>query len=380
MKLLENILLADDFSKSSDNVLQTAIELAKVMQSKITPIHILPDDIVNEKVKTLLNETALVKLNETMKIIENAGVEVGEPILEFGSISDSVVRSAIDVKTNLILIGSGEGQRGNKFQLGTTAERIIQKSEKPVFVVKEGILLNVQNILCPVDFSESSKRALKNAITMARRFRAELTILGVCELQGSTWFASETERAEENYIRCAQHKAQFNAFLEEFNLTELNWSKETPKGNPAEEILSAISRKMVDLLVMGTAGRTGLNRLIMGSVTEKVVREVPCSFLTLKSEDVISLQLENDIKDIEMLYKTGTQLMEDGFYEDSIEQFKSCLSISNMHVPAYFAIAKVYDKTNEPEKAKRYRNNGREIKDRIWYSKIEEEVRKLRGS
>jgi len=380
MKLLETILLADDFSESSKNVINTAIEFAKVMQSKIIPIHVLPDDIVNKKVKTLLNETALTKLNEVQKNIEAAGVEVGDPILAFGVYSDIIVRAALNVNANLIIVGSGESHKKDRFQLGITTERTIQKSEKPVFVVKEGVLLNVQNILCPVDFSKPSKQALKNAITMAHRFRAELTILGVCELQGSTWFTSEEEREKENETRYAQHKAKFDDFLRAFNLKGLNWTKEIPKGNPSEEILSTISRKMIDLLVMGTAGRSGLNRMVMGSVTEKVIREVPCSFITLKSEDVINLRLESDIKDIEKLYKIGTQLMDDGFYEEAIEQFKSCLSINNMHVPAYFSIAKVYDKLNQPEKAKLYKDSARDIKDKMLYSKIEEEVRKLRGS
>ena len=88
----------------------------------------------------------------------------------------------------------------------------------------------------------------------------------------------------------------------------------------------------------------------MGSVTEKVIREVPCSFLTLKSEDVINLQLDTDIKDLENLDRTAMQLMKDGFYEEAISQFKLCLNINNMHVPAYFGIAKVYEKLNDPYK------------------------------
>ncbi|WP_303315768.1 universal stress protein [Flavivirga abyssicola] len=379
MKLLDKILLAQDFSESSKNVVETSMELAKVFQSEVIPIHILPDDIVNEKVKLLLRETAMEKLEETVKKIKNGGAEVGKPLLEFGSPHDGIVREAVHVNANLIVTGSGESRKGDRFQLGTTTERIIQKSEKPVFVVKEDVPLNVQHILCPVDFSEASKRALKNAIIIARRFRAELTILGVCELQGSIWFMSEKDREDENDIRCDQHKAKFDAFLKDFNLSNLQWTKETPKGNPAEEILSTISRKMIDLLVMGTVGRTGLNRLIMGSVTKKVVREVPCSFLTLKSEDVIALQLETNIRDIENLYKTAIQLDADGFYQEAIGQLKACLNINNMHVPAYFSLAKMYEKLNDPEKAKSYRKNGRDIKDKIWYTKIEEEVRKLRG-
>lgn len=379
MKLIEKILLAQDFSKPSENVVVTAIEFTKIFQSKIIPIHVLPNDIVNEKAKSLLNETAMKKLEETANFIKKDGVKVGEPILAYGSPHEEIVRAAIDVNANLILTGSGETQKGDKFLLGTTTKRIIQKSEKPVFVVKEDVPLNVQHILCPVDFSDTSKRALKNAITMSHRFKAELTVLSVCELSGSAWFTSGKDWEEENHSRCVEHKIRFDKFLQDFNFSGLKWVKETCKGNPAEEILSAITGKMVDLLVMGTMGRTGLNRLVMGSVAEKVVREVPCSFLMLKSEDIITLQLETNISDIENHYKMAIQLMEDGFYEESIDQFKLCLSINNMNVPSHYGIAKVYEKLKEPKKAEIYRNKGKEILDRIWYAKIEDEVRKFRS-
>ena len=379
MKLIEKILLAQDFSKPSKNVVATAIQLAKIFESRIVIIHVLPDDIVNEKVKSLLYESAMEKLNETVDWAKSEGVKAESPVLEFGSPHDRIVRAAMDANANLILIGSGETLKGEKFLLGTTAERIIQKSEKPVFVVKEGVPLNVRHILCPVDFSATSKRALKNAITMAHRFKAELTVLSVCELQGSTWFILEKSREEENDSRIAEHKARFDQFLQDFNFAGLNWTKEIRIGKPAEKILSAISGKTVDLLVMGTSGKTGLNRLVIGSVAEKVVREVPCSFLTMKSEDIVTLQLEKNIRDIENHYNTALELMEDGFYEESISQFKLCLSINGMHVPSYYGISRVYEKLKDFEKAKIYRQGGQEILNRIWDRKIEQEARKLQA-
>ncbi len=136
---------------------------------------------------------------------------------------------------------------------------------------------------------------------------------------------------------------------------------------------------MIDLLIMGTTGKTDLSRLIIGSVAEKVVREVPCSFITLKSENIITLQLETNIRDIETHYSAGMELMEDGFFKESIEQFKICLSISNMHVPSYNGIAKVYEKLDDLDKAKIYRNSGKEVLNLIWNQKIEGEVRKFRN-
>jgi nucleotide-binding universal stress UspA family protein len=378
MQLINKILLAQDFSESSENVVATAKELAKIFHSEVVPIHVLPDDLENEKVKTFLYDTVTKKLQATSEELISEGVKSGEPIIAFGSPHKAIVDSAVDVNANLILTGSGETQKGDKFLLGTTTERVIQKSEKPILVVKEGVPLNVQQILCPVDFSITSKRALKNAITMAYRFKAELTILSVCNLQNSIWNTSEDDVAIENKSRCAKYKENFERFLTDFNLAGLKWNKEIRKGKPAEEILSAVSEKMIDLLVIGTTGKTGLSRMIIGSVTEKVIREVPCSFLTLKSEDIISLQLETNIRDIESHYNTAQQLVEDGFFEEAIEQFKLCLSVNSMHVPSHYGIAKVYEKMGNSEKAILYKKSGREILNRAWDKKIEEEVRKFR--
>jgi len=380
MKLLEKILLAVDFGESMENLVQSSIELAKIFDSKVIPVHVLPNDIQNEKVNSLLQDMALKRLDETVLRIQNEGLDAGQPLLVFGTPHEQIMRAAIEVNANLILTGSGESKQDHAFPLGTTTERIIQKSEKPVFVIKEGVLLNVHHILCPVDFSDASKRALKNAITMARRFKSELTILNVCEVTKSSWLASDNLLETVNEEKYRKEKEVFKDFLDEFDLSNIHWVKELPKGNPAEQILSTVSKKMIDLLIMGTSGRTGLNRMFMGSVTEKVIREVPCSFLTLKSEDVISLQIEQHIKDIEQLHKTAMELMDDGFYEEAIGHLKACLSINDMHVPAYKGLAKVYEKLNQPHRAEVYRMNAKDIMDKIWYQKIEEEVRKLRGS
>ena len=79
MKILEKILVAHDFSKASSNVVLSAIELAKVFQSTIIPIHILPDVVVNEKVRSLLYETAMSKLEETDDLIKKEALAAGEP-------------------------------------------------------------------------------------------------------------------------------------------------------------------------------------------------------------------------------------------------------------------------------------------------------------
>lgn len=380
MKLLDHILLGQDFSEASSNTLDSAIILAKAFESKITPIYVLPDDIVSEKAKILLKEAASLKLKETIQKIESQNIATGEALLRDGSPIDAISRAAIEVHSNLLVLGAGDSSKKQNFKLGTTTERIIQKSEKPVFVIKENTPLKISQVLCPVDFSQASRRALTNSIIIAKKVKAHLTILSVCEITTTSWFTTSEIKDLENKARLEKHKTKFEKFLKEFSLTGLDWTPDIILGNPASEILKTISNKSIDLLVMGTAGRTGLGRLMLGSVTEKVIREVPCSFMTLKSEDALSLSLDANIKDLDGYYRVGVKLLQDGFYDEALSQFKACLNINNMHMPSYIQMAKVYDHINEPEKAKLYRKQAMDIREKLSYDKIEEEVRKLRGS
>lgn len=76
------------------------------------------------------------------------------------------------------------------------------------------------------------------------------------------------------------------AFIKEFDLDGVVHKIEIKSGKADEKILNAIKNQHIDLLIMGTNGRTGLSSFFMGSVTEKVIREMPCSFITIKKNDV----------------------------------------------------------------------------------------------
>jgi nucleotide-binding universal stress UspA family protein len=376
MILLNKILLAIDFRNSSENIVENSIGMGKVFSSEIVLIHVLDDDVKDEKIKLLLNEAVMKRLKVIRDKIESEGLKTGDPILEYGSFYDKITQTADNINANLIIIGSAEKLEDDTFKLGITAEKIIRRSDKPVWVIKKDNPLNVKNILCPVDFSKHSIRALKNAITLARRFKAELIIISVYKevsfgpLNLTLNLDKENERVRSESIK------MFDSFLKGFTLTDLDWKKEIQKGDPATKILEAISKHKSDLLVMGTTGKSGLSKMIMGSITEKVIREVPCSFITLKSEDIINLQLETEIRDIESHYNVAKQLVNDGFYREAINEYKICLNISNMHTPSLIGIANVYEKLNDSENAKKYKDNAKKVQ--MWLSdrKIEAEIRK----
>jgi len=376
MKLLKNILVAIDFNKSSENVLKNSIKFAKTFKSKITLIHILPDDIDNEKVSLLLKKAATAQLKELNDRIISESITTGNPIIEYGNYCDEIVNASDKINTNLIIVGAGEKLKEDTFQLGTTAEKIIRKSNKPVFVVKNNQTLDIKSIICPVDFSKESKRALNNAIIIARLFDVKLVILSVYSPFRQIF--TKLDPVEINEQRKSDLIKEFNKFLEEFNLIDVNYIKEIKGGEPAEEILKAIKNYESDLLIMGTTGKSGISKILMGSVTEKVIREVLCSFITLKNEDAIVLELESKIQDIEYHYTLAQTLFEKGFFEESINQFNICLDINFIHIPSLKGLVSVYKKLGDIDNEKNYQEMTKKVLDQISNMKIEQEIRKQR--
>ncbi|WOD44580.1 universal stress protein [Hwangdonia lutea] len=374
MKLLKSILVAIDFTESSDYVLKNAISFAKTFKSKITLVHILPDDINNEKVSLLVKTAATSKLKEINASINNEGLETGEFVLEYGDYSDKVVSAADNINANLLFIGSGNKLKEEAFQLGSTAEKIIRKSNQPVFVVKNGETLNIKNIICPVDFSKESTQALNSAIIISRMVDAKLVILSVYPY--FKYKFTKLDAAKMNEARHVEHTKEFEAYLKGFNLIDLNYETQVMGGDPAAKILKSIKKNESDLLIMGTTGKSGISKILMGSVTEKVVREVPCSFITLKDEDVVVLELESKIKDIENHYNLAQKLFKNSFFEESIQQYNICLDINFMHIPSLKGIAEVYEKIGDMDNAKKYNEMAEHVMERIENMRIEEEVRK----
>ena len=375
MKILEKILFATDFTHSDNSVFESVKRIAITFESQITVVHVLPKDIGDEKASKLLTEIASKKLDELNNSLKEAGVKTDDWVLEYGNHLDRIISISEKIDANLILIGAGEKRKDDAFKLGTTAARIIETSDKPVLVIKNESPPGLRTVICPVNFSEESERALKNAIILTRRYNANLIVFSSYDMPYTGSLEQQINWGEQAEIMRSKHLNEFNLFLERFNFDEVNWSKEIRKGNAATEILESIKTHNADLLIIGTSGKKGLNKFIMGSVTEKVVREVPCSFITMKAEDFIELKIEKSIQDIDTHNKMAKELMEDGFYNEALEQYKICLGINGMHIPTLVGLAKVYNKLDNKLNAEKYKRLAKQVMDRFWDAKIEEEIR-----
>lgn len=143
-------------------------------------------------------------------------------------------------------------------------------------------------ILCATDFSAPSKRAVDAALEVTRRFGAtKLHLLHVDETIER--FAAATDAEARFALEYARLQDEARALIESLakdcaDRSGLEVKPEFRVGSAYLEVVTYATEIHADLIIVGTHGRTGLKRAIMGSVAERVVRHAPCSVLTVKTE------------------------------------------------------------------------------------------------
>src|SRR5262249_34827801 len=147
-----------------------------------------------------------------------------------------------------------------------------------------------------------------NAIRLARAFHSHLHVLRVIPPPSRY---HRLDRAWAQWAIQAEVQAtkeatlELNSFLEPFDLRLVTWDKRVERGEPAERIVATVQSLDAGLVVMGSMGRRGLPYMVMGSTAVKVARQLPCSLLTVKRDQVLKLDVEQKIADINEAFREG---------------------------------------------------------------------------
>ena len=212
------------------------------------------------------------EIGDQEKIVVKTVLEEGDPFIK-------IVDTALSENCDLIILGRKKelGLMGRL--LGVNIARTIGHSPIDIFVIPEGSNLSFNKILVPIDGSVYSEIALKKACKIAQTFSSELFILSVVDIpvEISTEYPDLRERGyskAKNILEGAQKFAENLCKKVETDIRE---------GDPAEEILSFIKEKGIETVVIGSHGKTGMKRLLMGSVAEKVLTFASIPVLVSKS-------------------------------------------------------------------------------------------------
>jgi universal stress protein A len=145
-------------------------------------------------------------------------------------------------------------------------------------------MFKIHTILCPVDFSDASRKAVRYAQEFASNLGASVYLLNVVEPRPMAVDVSLNYVPFEADLEKAA-KDDLEVILEEFRRAGLRAEGGVQIGNPADVILDNVNALNVNLIIMGSHGKKGLSRLIMGSVAETVVRKAHCPVLIVKNDE-----------------------------------------------------------------------------------------------
>lgn len=154
-------------------------------------------------------------------------------------------------------------------------------------------MIAFKNILVPTDFSDASKIALNAALDIATLFRSNVVLLHVYEPMvyfsdmpiGMTDIVTLEQSVRESSETCLDSLIEH--VRSRGDCEGLHVEKAVVQGKPFAEIIRVATERDTDLIVMSTHGRGGLEHMLLGSVTEKVVRKAPCAVLTVRVKDSV---------------------------------------------------------------------------------------------
>lgn len=144
--------------------------------------------------------------------------------------------------------------------------------------------MKYEKILVPTDGSEFGKMALQRALNVAKYIGSEIIVLSVAEVNVSRGFRYRSA-AKELTVALVREAESIIEETKEFTKDEdVNIQFMVEKGNPASIILDTVDELSIDLLIIGSSGKSGVNKFVMGSVAEKVVSYANCDVLVIHKE------------------------------------------------------------------------------------------------
>jgi nucleotide-binding universal stress UspA family protein len=198
---------------------------------------------------------------------------------------DGILRTAKSFESDLIILGSHRKQLLRDIFVGTTIERVIRTSQYPVLMVNAEVEQGYRNVLAAVDMSEPSARAIRVAQDLGFFEGKRLTLVHAFLAVGAGLMARADISKEDinRYIAEERLRAgdELAAFVRREESRLEGWALRIREGTPIEVISATVKELAPDVLLIGTQGRSGLPRVLLGSVAEEVLKSVDVDILAV---------------------------------------------------------------------------------------------------
>jgi len=301
---LNRILCPVDFSDASQHAIDHALAVARWYGARITALHACGPrrgsgstgaerepaiDLECVEARRLGTEVvAAFHAAHAMGVDVDVVVHAGHPVTE-------ILECAVSTSADLIVMGTHGSGGFEHLVLGSVTEKVLRKAGCPVFTVPPRVratsALPFRRLLCAVDFSPSSDRALEFACSLAQQSKASVTLLHVLEWP---WHEPPAPAFDEIPHEQAVQLIEFRRQSEERTIDRLDALvpdavrdmcpvvTRFAHGKPYVEILRIAAEEGADVVVLGVQGRNPLDLTLLGSTTNQVVRRASCPVLTVR--------------------------------------------------------------------------------------------------
>lgn len=285
MTKLARILAATDLSAPARHAVARAFRVAADTGARLELSHVVGQGSLDGLRRLLGMEAARVEeyiLERARENLYSLAQELGQAHglgagihLASGTVLRTLLDQADELDADLLVVGAkGEGYLG-RLLLGTTAERMLRRTTRPVLMVRQIPHESYRRVLVPVDFSPWSLPAIRLARAVAPG--AELVVLHAFEapFESKLQFASVGEEAIDRYRAATRQEAQseLDRLIAEADLDSERVSARVIHGPTSRVILAQEQEQDCDLIVMGKHGQGVMEDLLLGSVTKHVLAE-----------------------------------------------------------------------------------------------------------
>lgn len=279
------ILCPTDFSPSSAMALRRAGELASILRGRLLALYadrfLPPPHFTSQQIDRLVQESAQHRQATFASLVqysrEHAGQDAAiECLVKEDLAVPAIVQTAKERDVDLVVMGS-HGHTGiSRIMLGSVTERVLRMIDRPVLVVRPvraggDLPPLLSRVLCPVDFSEGSRRALDLAIQLAAAASGEVCVLHVTEKDAGIDSPADVT-------------AKLKAWLPGNLGTVCLLREETRAGRVAEQIILAAEENHSSLLVLASKHTIFTDTTLLGATVARVSRHAPCPVLTVPVE------------------------------------------------------------------------------------------------
>lgn len=277
------ILVAVDGSQTSLHALEESFKLAQNEGSWITVVSVIPaytgdlDLVAVGNIMAAMRKPCDEALRKAKEMADKHKVLV-KTVCEEGEPYERIIDLAQAENCDLIVMGRRGLRRLERVLVGSVTARVIGYSPIDVLVVPRDTSVGFKKVLIATDGSKYSEAAEKKAIDFAKSYGGELIAISVVDVP-SEFYAESPKTVEElvnkakGYVEDVKRDAESSGVKAQMIVKE---------GEAYRIITETAKEAGAGIIVMGSHGRTGLKRLLMGSVTEKVIGHTPCPVLVVK--------------------------------------------------------------------------------------------------